>query len=218
MYADRTTRGRMSPKGLTLAVGINAAMIAALVWSAPELPRIIDWKPLEAVNVPIAPPPPPEPETKAVVETPRTIETYVPVTVVPIPLPSDNALVGASEPLPLPDPGALIGTGPVVAVDPPKPLPVMTGAEIDPRYADDLQPDYPADMRRAGIEGRVVVKVLIGADGRVKAFEPVSGPNESFFSVTRRQALARWRFKPATRDGVPYESWKTISLSFRLTE
>ncbi|HWK35001.1 energy transducer TonB [Sphingomonas sp.] len=221
MYADRMNRGRMSPTGLTLAVGINAALIAALVWSAPEIGKITDWGTIDTIDIPIEPPPPPPnpPEAKKVTETARPIDTYVPKTVVTIPVPNDNALVGSSEPLVLGDPVALTGTGAgSVTVDPPRPAPVTVDADVDPRYAADLQPDYPPDMRRAGIEGRVVVKVLVGTDGRVKAFEAVSGPGESFFSATRRQAMARWRFKPATRDGVPYESWKTMSLRFRLTE
>ncbi|UIJ45647.1 TonB family protein [Sphingomonas cannabina] len=223
MYADRANRTRMSPAGLTMAVGINAALLAALIWSAPELPKVINWDPIEAINIPIPPPPPPIPkvEPTKTVEAPRPIDPYVPPKRVDVPTkPTDR--VDTTDVILPPDtgtpPGTGTGTGGGVTVDPPKPLPVVTVPEIDSRYADDLQPDYPADMRRAGLEGQVVVKVLVGTNGRVKAIELVSSPHDSFFQATRRQALSRWRFKPATRDGIPFESWRTMRLGFHLTD
>ncbi|RYE01614.1 MAG: TonB family protein, partial [Sphingomonadales bacterium] len=62
----------------------------------------------------------------------------------------------------------------------------------------------------------VSVRVLIGTDGRVKAVEQVSATSTAFFEATKRQALGKWRFKPATRGGVPQESWKTMSVRFEL--
>jgi protein TonB len=100
----------------------------------------------------------------------------------------------------------------------PTPPPVMIGPSVDPRYAGYFQPAYPADEIRAGNAGRVTVKVLIGTDGRVKDIERVSAASDSFWEATRRQALAKWRFKPATRDGVAYESWKTMNVSFVLNQ
>jgi len=93
---------------------------------------------------------------------------------------------------------------------------VLIEASSDPRYAGDLQPVYPPSEQRAGREGRVVVRVLIGTDGRVKAVEPVSATSDAFLDTTRRQAIGKWRFRPATRDGVPVESWKRIGVSFSL--
>ena len=62
----------------------------------------------------------------------------------------------------------------------------------------------------------VKIRVLIGVDGRVKAAESVSATSDAFFEATRRQALSKWRFKPATRGGIPQESWKTMSVRFEI--
>jgi len=62
----------------------------------------------------------------------------------------------------------------------------------------------------------VVVRVLVGTDGRVKAIERVSATSDAFFAATRRQALSQWRFRPATRDGVGVESWYRMSVTFVL--
>jgi len=92
----------------------------------------------------------------------------------------------------------------------------MVDAVADPRYARDFQPDYPAGERRMGNEGKVVIRVLIGPDGRVKQVERVSAASAAFWQVTERQALSRWRFRPATRDGVAIESWRTMTVRFEM--
>lgn len=107
--------------------------------------------------------------------------------------------------------------GTAVIPEPAKPA-VMVGPSIDPHYAGYFQPPYPSDEIRAGNAGRVSVRVLIGVDGRVKDIEKLSAASDSFWEATRRQALAKWRFKPATRDGVAYETWKTMNVSFVLNQ
>jgi len=103
-------------------------------------------------------------------------------------------------------------------IEPPKHDPVLVGPSVDPHYAGYFQPAYPPDEIRAGNTGRVTVRVLIGTDGRVKQIEKVSAASDSFWEATRRRALDKWRFTPATRDGVPYETWKTMSVSFVLNQ
>jgi protein TonB len=110
-----------------------------------------------------------------------------------------------------PDPGPVLT--PVVVAKP-----VMVDAFIDPRYQNLLQPPYPPEEQRAGNSGRVVLRVLVGTDGRVKQVEKVSAASDAFFAAAQRQALGKWRFKPATQDGVPIEQWKTMSLRFVLNE
>ncbi|RZM18162.1 MAG: TonB family protein, partial [Sphingomonas sp.] len=96
------------------------------------------------------------------------------------------------------------------------PPPVLTAARIDLRYRDSFQPAYPADERLAEHEGRVVVRVLVGTDGRVKQVEAISAASPAFLEATRRQALTRWRFTPATRDGVAVEAWQQMAVRFQL--
>ncbi|MBA2920969.1 TonB family protein [Sphingomonas sp. MAH-20] len=69
---------------------------------------------------------------------------------------------------------------------------------------------------RTGVEGITVVKVLIGTDGRVKQVAIVSTDDPLFADATERQALRRWRFRPATRDGIAVESWKQMTVRFEL--
>src|SRR5690606_28590878 len=145
----------------------------------------------------------------------RAPEIYIPQPLIAQP---QQPVMEETDILPLepPQPRIVENPGPTVIAEPAKPLPPLIGAQQDPRYARDFQPDYPAQELRAERDGRVQVRVLIGADGRVKAIEQISATSAAFFEATRRQALAKWRFKPATRGGVPQESWKTMNVRFEL--
>jgi protein TonB len=89
-------------------------------------------------------------------------------------------------------------------------------AQFDPRFASALQPPYPLIEQRKEREGQVRVRVTIGPDGRVAAVQKVSATSDAFWRVTQRQALSRWRFKPATVDGSPVQSSKVLSVFFKL--
>jgi protein TonB len=80
----------------------------------------------------------------------------------------------------------------------------------------ELLPPYPAAEERAEREGTVVVRLVIGADGRVEAVEKISAASEAFWRATERHALRAWRFSPATVDGRPVESTQTMTVKFEL--
>jgi len=217
VYANRFAgERRFHPAGLFAAVGINAGVVAALMIAVPHVTGTPDDPPLVTENIPIVPPPPKEPEPQprtAAAARPERVEALPPV----VPRPVDNGPIVFDDPLP-PIPaatGTAEGAGSGTAIDPPAiPAPVVVAPGLDPRYAGDLQPDYPAAERRMGNPGKVTVRVLIGIDGRVKEVEPVSATSDAFFRATRDQALRRWRFRPGTRDGVPQAAWRTMSVTF----
>ena len=218
MYADRPNRtGGFNPGSLGVALVINSAVIGALFFAAPNILPFVPDKPL-VTYVPYTPPPPPEPIPPAdplIRQQPRPApRPDAPTPLVPTRADTDGFTI-APDPLPYIPPIGIEGTG-TVAVDPPKPAPVFVQPGIDPRYAADFQPGYPSEERRAEREGRVIVRVLVGVDGRVKQVERVSATTDTFYRATLDRALAKWRFKPATRDGVPVEAWRSMALTFVL--
>lgn len=216
-----------SPWTLTAIVGGHVAALAALALFKMAPPVERDPGTIWAPNIPIDPVPPPEPRP---IE--KTADKPSQVPSVPdnaqSPLRSNNPLpprpMPPAPPLPIPDP--IVPTGPInnfplpqpqpEPIPAPQPDPVRVEAERDPRYADAFQPPYPDAMQIRGEEGRAVVRVLIGTDGRVKQLEPLSATHPAFASATARHARARWRFRPATVDGAPVESWKRITVTFTL--
>ena len=221
MYADRYQPQKVDGRSLSLSVSIVGGLIAAAMLGNTVVEVIKRDKPLTVYTVTPEPPPPPEIKLKPEVETkapvPTTVEPKVTTPVEPDrswtvePDPGPPVTLGEGV-------GILEGAGTVV-VDPPKPPPpVLTNADADPRYLRDFQPVYPAEERRAGNEGLVTVRVLIGVDGRVREVRRLASPSDAFWRVTEQRALGKWRFRPATRDGAPFESWRTMTVRFRLEE
>lgn len=220
MYADRPMLSQgPRPVSFGASLAVSSAIVAALIFASPDVLTLKPPVPIEGYNVPIPPIPDeikPEPKPETEPQQPREQQLYVPET--PVRTTSETQMTTTNvlpEQPPLRDLGTPTGTGETL-VEPPKPLPALIGARIDPRFERYMQPDYPGTELRAEREGTVVVRVLIGIDGRVKAVEKVSATSDAFFEATRRHALGKWRFKPATRGGIPEESWKQMSLRFEL--
>jgi periplasmic protein TonB len=75
-------------------------------------------------------------------------------------------------------------------------------------------PDYPQVARAAGIEGTVLVRVLVGKNGRVKDVIFIDGP-----AALRKSAedCARTAvFRPAQVDHKPLEVWVNMPVTFKL--
>lgn len=216
MYARRFADGpRFSPTGLGAALVINGALIAGLLLANPNLIPTVPRDPTVIFNVSIEKPQP-EPEPRKAAPRPQPSATVVtPIPQVDPIKPSPNDLVGEKtigDPI---IPGT--GVGPIDGpVDPPIP-PLFVAARQDPRYLGDFQPNYPDFERDAGREDVVRLKIRIGVDGRVKQAERLAG-RDSFARVAIAHALAKWRFRPATRGGVPEESWREMTVRFTLND
>lgn len=222
MYAEhryQPQQSRVASIGASLL--ISGAIITGMIYSAPNVVRALTGTVVEAYNVKDIPPPPPidPPKEKPKVEakTPTQPLPTVPDTIVK----TDSQLtLETTKDIPPVQPEITkpVEPGPPVVVEPAKPLPPLVGARRDPRYAEAFQPNYPASELRAQRDGKVSVRVLVGADGRVKSVEQVSATSQAFFEATRQQALSKWRFKPATRGGTAEESWMTLSVTFQIKD
>ena len=201
------------PVAALLAVGLPAALVVAVALSPMIIVTPPKSKPMQGTLIELTKPlDPPPPQTKEDAQpTERSAIDTVTPTVETNPL-ADNQVVEGPVVIDL---GPIDPGPPARPVDPP-PAPKLVFAELDPRYAGAFQPDYPASEQRREIEGVAKVRVLIGTDGRVKAVELVSTDSPGFFAETKRRALAKWRFTPATRGGVAEESWKTMTVRFEI--
>jgi protein TonB len=64
------------------------------------------------------------------------------------------------------------------------------------------------------MEGTVVVRALIAADGHVKDTQAI--PSIPILDAAAQAAVRKWTFKPAMRDGKPVETWMNIPIKFSL--
>ena len=218
MYANQFAAGRgFKPGSMTLALAMTALPIAGLIVStqASTIARIMH-PPIvfEPVPIPKDPPPDPKPQPRS---DPIDQKIYTPP--IDTRVETDNEVITTPIFPDTPPPPFTPGTGAEILkppVTPPKP--VIVDSSYDQRFANALQPPYPSSEVRAGNTGRVVLRVLIGTDGRVKQVQRISAASDAFFAAAEKQALTKWRFKPATSDGVAIEQWKTMSLRFELQE
>jgi len=218
MISPRNSYGsdhRRHPVAALLAVGLPAALVVAVALSPMIMVTPPKTAPMEGTLIeltkPLDPPPPQPTEKVQPTEKSASAIDTVKATIDTNPT-TDNRVEQGPVVVDL---GPIDPGPPARPADPP-PLPKLVFAELDPRYAGAFQPDYPASEQRREIEGVAKVRVLIGTDGRVKAVELVSTDSPGFFAETKRRALAKWRFTPATRGGLAEESWKTMTVRFEI--
>jgi len=203
-------QSRHSNSGLAIVIGLHGAALAiAFLMKSGVITIASPGEPPEVVN--IIPPQdpdvlPPQPEIDTELVAPPV------VTLTPVPTSPDR--IGSIELPFIPPHPPLPPLQPTVET---VPEPVMVAARIHPSHRGALQPRYPSTPLRQELEGSCTIRVHIAANGRVIAAEPVRATHPAFCEATQRQALRRWRFQPATRDGVAVDSWQQHIVEFRIT-
>jgi protein TonB len=79
------------------------------------------------------------------------------------------------------------------------------------------RPQYPFEMRRAGIAGEVVVDFIVDTNGDVQnAFALRSSQRE--FEAAAVQAVSKWKFKPGRKSGRDVPTHMQVPIVFTLNE
>jgi TonB family protein len=91
--------------------------------------------------------------------------------------------------------------------------------EVDspPLVLESPDPVYPPLAFRNGEEGEVVLYVLISESGGVTSVQIAPGSSTKMgFTQAAETAVRKWKFSPATKDGVRVKVWKKITITFKL--
>lgn len=211
---------------ITAAVGLHGVVVAG-VWSygrAEAAPPVL-LNSFEVVELPssggVAEPLPPEP-----------------IDLTPVAAPEPEELVQvASEPRPIfkpkPPPPPKVAEVPRPAPVTPSPTlqfkpAVMARADaaalptayVPPSqsavYSKNPKPVYPLQARRYGWEGRVVLRIQVDAEGRVKSVAVENGSGRRMLDDAAREAVLQWRFAPARRGGQAVEGEVLVPFDFQL--
>jgi len=73
-------------------------------------------------------------------------------------------------------------------------------------------PMYPADAKAAGIDGAVIMEIVIGRDGRIIRTRVISAHPLLMSAAT--DAVRRWCYKPTLLNGEPVEVVSTVTMNF----
>ena len=84
-----------------------------------------------------------------------------------------------------------------------------------PESVQHEQPEYTEELRRYRVSGSVVVRVIITTEGTIRDPQVVRASDRRLIDPVLA-ALERWRYRPATCDGVPVEMVFHVSSQFRV--
>jgi protein TonB len=99
------------------------------------------------------------------------------------------------------------------------PAPGQLYSESDPEVVkaecQSCPTDYPPVLERLRLEGDVEVQLLVDENGHVTEARATGAPRRELKDAAV-QTVRKWRFRPATRHGVPGKLWRTVTVKFRL--
>jgi TonB family protein len=84
-----------------------------------------------------------------------------------------------------------------------------------PDLLHEVKPEYTEEARRAGVEGDVVLEIVVSHDGTVGQVKVLQGLRGG---LDRRaiDAVRQWRFSPARRFGTPVDVVVEVAVEFKL--
>ena len=133
-----------------------------------------------------------------------TAATETTASMAPVPEPALEPEPEPPPPIPSED---LVDRGGVYTAVPP--------GGTQPEEVDRVVPRYPAAARREGVAGAVVIRGIVRRDGRFDVVEIIKDLPYGLGEAAR-DAVRRWRFRPATFRGEPIDVYYTVTVNFRL--
>ncbi|MFH1009431.1 MAG: energy transducer TonB [Candidatus Latescibacterota bacterium] len=108
---------------------------------------------------------------------------------------------------------------PPVAVEAPPPeedeIVPFWHVEEPPELIHVVPPTYPEIARKAQMEGKVFLHLLVGKDGHVEEVKFIKGPE--IFKEDAIKAARQFRFSPALQNDKPVRVWMAVPIDFKLT-
>ena len=86
----------------------------------------------------------------------------------------------------------------------------------DADYLNNPRPAYPPLSKRMGEQGKVVVRVLIGADGLPQKADIRTSSGFERLDQAALATVMKWRYVPGKRAGVPEAMWFNVPINFVL--
>jgi len=214
----RATARKFLERALVLSALVHLSVVSAVRlaenWAGSEASVPERRERTYIVPPPIVPPLPwtfssaaPPKSEGAIILVPRKPEIELPV--ISIPGPEPWAPSGEKGSRPGTPTAHTPDTGP-----PPDDVPAFTHVDTPPVPIDAPKPAYPEWAREADVEGKVLLRVLVGVDGFPMRVDILGGPKG--LTEEAQKAVKRWRFSPALSGGIPVRVWVEVPVVFRL--
>ncbi|HYA31264.1 MAG TPA: energy transducer TonB, partial [Thermodesulfovibrionales bacterium] len=92
----------------------------------------------------------------------------------------------------------------------------VTPPQFGAAYLNNPKPAYPALAKRMGMEGTVMLKVLVSREGTALKVEVAHSSGFATLDKAATDAVKNWRFIPARRAFQPVDEWVQVPVAFRL--
>ncbi|HSP79871.1 MAG TPA: TonB family protein [Myxococcaceae bacterium] len=227
----------------TASLGVCALLAVGAVAAGSQVREIVREKRVDVVfrppppppppppvaEAPPPPPPPPPPKPKAKPPPPPPTVAAPAALVAPKEIPDEKPPEADAENAVAEAPIAVGGTGQLIAgaivtglnsvgtvggTVRPKPRNLPENATPPRELSSNLMPEYPAEARTKGLEGMVILKIVVEEDGSVSNVKVMRG-DEPFVSAALA-VVKRWRYEPALLDGQPLRVFRIVKVPFRL--
>ena len=206
--------GRIAAIAAAIAVHAAALLMLLMPMAAPPLaapPRAkedVRWYPKEEIK-------------------PKPVEAEIVKRVIPKPV-EPRPVVKPVEDKQIVDVPVIVDQGSERAVD--IVVPTIEGGDIGAssqgtgplpsatlEYVRATSPRYPTNELRNGVQGTVILRVLVDIDGKpVDVTIETSSGNRNLDKEARQHVLKTWRFKPAMQNGQAVQAYGLVPIAFNL--
>jgi protein TonB len=105
----------------------------------------------------------------------------------------------------------------------PEAVPVKEGELVElssvtepPKLIKSVDPVYPPSAQRQGVGGSITVNALIDENGNVIETGILKGiQDDKGLGRAAQNAVRKWKFQPARKNGVAVKVWKSFIIAFR---
>lgn len=85
-----------------------------------------------------------------------------------------------------------------------------------PSVIEKVRPVYPAEARAAGIDGKVILKVVILFDGTIGNIEISKSSGGDDFDKSAIECVKQWKFRPAIQSGIRVTMAVQVPIAFEM--
>ncbi|MFW1677762.1 energy transducer TonB, partial [Pontibacter sp. JAM-7] len=86
-----------------------------------------------------------------------------------------------------------------------------------PQYRESPRaPEYPRKALRRKLEGMVMIRVLVGADGANQRVIIQQSSGHEVLDQAALEAVTKWRFVPSRYAGKAVAAWVEVPVNFKL--
>jgi len=187
----------------SLIITLLAMLLIALTFitvqvkrmEGPEYQQVIEIEEIEETRQQIEKEEPPKPQIAEVIEAD---DEEVPDTIT---IAETDLVVDSFVPPPPPDEGEIID---------------FFALESPPTPQKQVNPEYPDLARRGEVEGKVLVEVIIGVDGKVESAKVIAEDPAGFFGDAAIAAAKKWTFSPGMQRDKAVRVRYQIPFNFKL--